>query len=131
MIWHWQIISLIKRGDPYKKKYKVGRSLRSKEFVSPSPTYVPHCQYKDIDLLWHHQINDLLFFRNLLYRHYVNPYHYGMGPSLSKDPLPPSVSPPYMTFCQVGRGVNPLCNVFTKKFLEKILGKFGPIPPYL
>lgn len=40
----------------------------------------------------------------------------GMGVLLINDPLPPTVSPPYMTFCRVWRGVNPLCNIFTKNF---------------
>jgi hypothetical protein len=45
------------------------------------------------------------------------------GGPLVKYPLPPPVSPPYMVFFGVRRGLNPKNEIFVKKFLEKFLGK--------
>jgi hypothetical protein len=50
---------------------------------------------------------------------------------LAYVPLPPSVSPPYMTFCHPKRGFNGVNEIFVKKFLEKFLGKNWNYSPLL
>ena len=56
--------------------------------------------------------------------------HLGMGVLPSNGPLPPTVSPPYMTFCRSWRGVNPACIVFTKNFQKNFWENLEDIPPY-
>jgi hypothetical protein len=45
--------------------------------------------------------------------------------------VPPPVSPPYMTFCQVRRGFNPINKVFVKNFWENFSKKSGLYIPHL
>ena len=54
-----------------------------------------------------------------------------MGASPLNDPLPPSVSPPYMTICHPQRGVNPLCNIFVKNFWKNFWEKLETIFPHI
>jgi hypothetical protein len=49
---------------------------------------------------------------------------------LAYVPLPPSVSPPYMTFCHPKRGFNGVNEIFVKKFWKNFWEKIGTISPY-
>jgi hypothetical protein len=48
---------------------------------------------------------------------------------LAYVPLPPSVSPPYMTFCHLKRGFNGVNEIFEKKFWKNFWEKIGTISP--
>ena len=92
------------------------------------PVSISHWQYKDKDYNWDHQILDEIFkcFINMTYSPLLP---YGMGELLLIDPLPPTVSPPYMTFWQSKGGVNPLCNVFVKNFWKNFYRNLETISP--
>lgn len=66
---------------------------------------------------------------------YLSPVGISWGVSDPSLPLkwgvPPPVSPLYMTFCQVKRGLNPINKVFVKNFWENFSKKSGLyIPPF-
>lgn len=119
---------IIKQVGPTYKKWGVKECSLCESYFPRTRLWSLNRQYKDKDYIWDHQILDDIFkcFINMTNSPLLP---YGMGELLLIDPLPPTVSPPYMTFWRVKRGVNPLYNIFVKNFWKNFWEKMETIPP--